>query len=103
MTLMAATTWQTYLGAVSLFFFAWGFYYPFQFRLLAQIDVGGRMTVLLPLMTGGGLALGPAIGGQLLAAGGTTAVCLFGMACVTASAAAAIHLHAHSSVHGEAA
>jgi predicted MFS family arabinose efflux permease len=89
--------WITYLAGVSLFFFSWGVYFPFQFRLLAQVDAGGRMAVLIPLMTGGGFTLGPAVGGLLLAAGGTPLVCTFGGTCLIASTIGAAYLHFHTS------
>jgi predicted MFS family arabinose efflux permease len=84
--------WPLFLVAIALIFFAWGFYIPFQFTLLARVDAVGHRTLLIPLVTGGGLTLGPAIGGLLIAAGGTSAVCIFGFACVTASTASALHL-----------
>jgi predicted MFS family arabinose efflux permease len=84
--------WPLFLAAIALIFFAWGFYIPFQFTLLARVDAVGHRTLLIPLVTGGGLTLGPAIGGLLIAAGGTSAVCVFGFACVTASTASAMHL-----------
>jgi predicted MFS family arabinose efflux permease len=84
--------WALFLGAIALIFFAWGFYIPFQFTLLARVDAVGQRTLLIPLVTGGGLTLGPAIGGLLIATGGTSAVCVFGFACVTASTAGAMHL-----------
>jgi predicted MFS family arabinose efflux permease len=90
--LSASGGWVLFLGAISLIFFAWGFYIPFQFTLLARVDVVGQRTLLIPLVTGGGLTLGPAIGGLLIATGGTAAVCVFGFACVTASTAGAMHL-----------
>jgi len=96
LTLAASSSWPAYLAAVSIFFFAWGFYYPFQFKLLAQVDVGGKLTVLTPFVTGGGFILGPAIGGLLLSAGGTALVSGFGTACVIASSAAALHLNFRS-------
>jgi hypothetical protein len=60
--------------------------------LLARVDAVGQRTLLIPLVTGGGLTLGPALGGLLMAAGGAPAVCLFGIACVTVSTASATHL-----------
>ncbi len=91
--LVAAGGWQWYLAAASLFFFSWGIYYPFQFRMLADADVSGRMAVYIPLATGFAFTLGPAIGGHLLNAGGAVMVCGFGALCITASAAVATRLH----------
>ena len=91
--LAGSGVWPLYLAAVAAFFFSWGFYVPFQFTLLAHVDAAGNRPLLVPLVTGGGLTLGPAIGGLLMAHGGTTAVCIFGFACVTASTASSIHLH----------
>jgi predicted MFS family arabinose efflux permease len=101
LALVFSSSWQLYVAAVSLFFFAWGFYYPFQFRLLSKVDVGGKITILTPLVTAGGFTLGPAIGGLLLAAGGTPLVCAFGTACVIASAVAALHLQFRWARNGE--
>ena len=95
--LAASHDWVTYLAGVSLFFFSWGVYFPFQFRLLAQVDAGGKMAVLIPLMTGGGFTVGPAIGGLLLASGGTVLVCGFGGACLVASTVGVAYLHLHAS------
>jgi predicted MFS family arabinose efflux permease len=94
--LVPSGSWQLYLMAVGLVFFAWGFYIPFQFRLLAHVDAGGTRTFLIPLVTGGGVTVGAAIGGLLIAHGGTLAVCIFGFACVAASTLGAMHLHYRS-------
>jgi len=90
--LMISNDWKLYVAAASLFFFAWGFYYPFQFKVLADLNRGAEMTTLLPLMTGGGLAIGPAVGGLLLSTGGTALLCSFGIACVVASTLGSLHL-----------
>lgn len=91
--LVVSHDWRAYLAAVSVFFFAWGFFYPFQFRLLTRTDADNGITVLLPLMTGGGFTAGPALGGLLLTAGGPLPLCIFGAVCVAASTAAAMHLY----------
>jgi MFS family permease len=87
--------WLTFLAGVCLFFFAWGFHFPFLFRLLAEVDKEGGVAVLIPLMTGGGFTVGPAIGGLLLAAGGAPAVCAAGAVCVVASTLGAAALNSH--------
>jgi len=93
LALVVSGSWQLYLSGVVLLLFAWGFYIPFQFRLLAHVDAVGTKSLLVPLVTGGGLTIGPAIGGFIISAGGTAGVCIFGFACVTASTAGAVHLH----------
>lgn len=78
--------------SVSLFAFAWPFQYAFQFGLLASVDRDGRLIALTPAMTGGGLALGPAIGGLLLENLSLGAVGAFCLLCVVAAVAATIGL-----------
>lgn len=99
--LVGSGNWELYLVAVALVFFAWGFYVPFQFRLLAHVDAGGTRTYLIPLVTGGGVTVGAALGGLLVAHGGTRALCMFGFACVAASTVGAMHLH-YRSAYGPA-
>jgi len=88
--LVASDEWQAFLVSASLFSFSWGFYFPYQFRLLARVDQS--VTGVMPAITGGGLTIGPAVGGVLLATSGTASVCAFGLAAVTASAASTIHI-----------
>jgi predicted MFS family arabinose efflux permease len=99
--LASSGSWQLYLVAVALFFFAWGFYIPFQFKLLTHVDAAGNKALLIPLVTGGGLTIGPAIGGLLISTGGTLAVCVFGFACVSVSTGLAMHLHYRSASNVE--
>lgn len=73
-----------------LFAFAWPFQYAFQFGLLAAVDRRGRMATLTPAITGGGLALGPALGGILLASHGVPALGLFCILCVVVAVGGAM-------------
>lgn len=80
--------------SVSLFAFAWPFQYAFQFGLLASLDRDGRLIALTPAMTGGGLAVGPAIGGLLLENLSLGAVTAFCLVCVVAAVGGTIRLRA---------
>ena len=91
--LVSSAGWQPYLVAVSLFFLSWGLYYPFQFKLLADTDGSGGTALLIPLVSGGGFTLGPAIGGRLLEAGGAGLLCSFGAFCVALSTVSALLLY----------
>lgn len=75
-----------------LFAFAWPFQYAFQFGLFAAVDRGGRIVTLTPAITGGGLTLGPAIGGLLLAGFGLPVLGLFCLVCVAIAVTGAIHI-----------
>ena len=90
--------WQAYAISAVLFFSAWGFYYPFLFRLLAKIDPSGITPAIIPFVTGSGLAIGPAIGGVLMAARGTSVLCIFAFVAVGVSAAASLYLIPRESV-----
>lgn len=81
-----------FILSVSLFAFAWPFQYAFLFGLLASIDRGGRLIALTPAVTGGGLALGPAIGGLLLQNLSLGAVSAFCLLCVVGAVAGTISL-----------
>jgi predicted MFS family arabinose efflux permease len=94
--LVKGVDWQAYLIAVSLFFLAWGVYFPFLFRTLAGADRSGRMAILLPLVTGAAFTLGPALGAHLLTAGGALLLCAFGAACIVASGSATALIHVQS-------
>lgn len=82
--------------AVSLFAFAWPFQYAFQFGLLASVDRDGRLIALTPAVTGGGLAVGPAIGGLLLQNLSLGAVSAFCLLCVIVAVAGTIGLRPRS-------
>jgi predicted MFS family arabinose efflux permease len=84
--------WQVYLVATIFFYFAWSFQYAFQFKVLAAVDRGAKIVGIVPAVTFGGLTIGPAIGGVLLSLGGSVALCVFGLTCVLASVAGAVHL-----------
>lgn len=85
-----------FILAVSLFAFAWPFQYAFQFGLLASVDRGGRLIPLTPAVTGGGLAIGPAIGGLLLQNLSLGAVSAFCLLCVVVAVAGTISLRPRS-------
>lgn len=79
-----------FAAALWLFAFAWPFQYAFQFGLLASTDPGGRIVALTPAITGGGLTIGPALGGVLLQNWGLTVVSLFCLACTAIAAGGAM-------------
>lgn len=56
--------------ATFLFKFAWTFVLPFILASLAHLDRGGRMMSAINLVIGAGLAIGPAVAGQIIAANG---------------------------------
>lgn len=84
--------WQAYVATGILFMLSWSVYFPFQFGLLATFDQRGTLAAIMPAVTGIGLTVGPAIGGVLLARGGTGSILGFGLACMLASTAACVWL-----------
>lgn len=56
--------------AALLFKFSWTFILPFILATLADIDHSGKLMNATNLVIGGGLAIGPALAGQLIAANG---------------------------------
>ena len=92
--LVFLNAWQIFLLSAVLFSFSWGFYFPYQFRLLARVDQ--QVTGVMPAITGGGLTIGPAVGGFLLSTSGTATVCVFGLAAVVMSAATTFHINLRS-------
>lgn len=90
--LVGSMSWQGFLLAVCLFFFSWGVYYPFQFKLLADADRDGRCAVLIPLVSGGGFTIGPALGGWALQTGGAVLLCGLGAVAVALSTVVALLL-----------
>lgn len=82
--------------SICLFAFVWPFQYAFQFGLLASIDRHGRFIALTPAMTGGGLALGPAIGGFLLESLSLVVVGAFCLACVVMAVCGTVYLRARN-------
>ncbi|MGH8250570.1 MAG: MFS transporter [Steroidobacteraceae bacterium] len=94
--LVALDEWQAFLVSAVLFFFSWGFYFPFQFRLLARVDDERSVSGIMPAITSSGLTIGPAVGGILLVAGGAGSVCAFGLAAVVASLVSTLHINARS-------
>lgn len=79
-----------FAAALWLFAFAWPFQYAFQFGVLAATDPGGRIVALTPAITGGGLTIGPALGGVLLENWGLAVVSLICLACTAIAAGGAM-------------
>ena len=98
--LVAFDAWMAFMVSAVLFSFSWGFYFPYQFRLLARVD--HEVTGVMPAITGGGLTIGPAVGGFLLSTSGTASVCVFGLAAVIVSAASTFHINLRSKRMGNA-
>jgi predicted MFS family arabinose efflux permease len=69
----SSTPWLFFAAAWALNF-AWGFQYPFLFRVLARSDPG-RGAAILPMATGIALSVGPALGGLILQHAGLPAAC----------------------------
>ena len=88
----------SFMLSVSLFAFTWPFQFAFQFGHLASLDRGGRLIALTPAMTGGGLAIGPAIGGMLLQNLSLGAVSAFCILCVIVAVGGAIALRPRQAV-----
>lgn len=86
---LAAEAWD-FAAALWLFAFAWPFQYAFLFGLLASLDSGGRIATLTPAVTGGALAIGPAIGGLLFSHFTLAAVTSFCLACALLALAGSI-------------
>jgi MFS family permease len=59
-----------FASAALLFKFSWTFILPFILATLADIDHSGKLMNATNLVIGGGLAIGPALAGQLIAANG---------------------------------
>lgn len=87
-----------FMIAVWLFAFAWPFQYAFLFGLLAAVDRSGRIVSLTPAITGGGLTIGPAIGGFLLQHLGLGTVGTFCLCCVAAAVAGGFMLRSKTAI-----
>lgn len=79
--LVASSAAGLFVGSTAAFFFgawalnfAWGFQYPFLFRMLARTDAG-KGAAVTPMATGTALSVGPALGGMILANVGSGAAC----------------------------
>lgn len=75
-----------FTAAVFLFKFGWTFVLPFIFAAAASVS-SSRLFGSLSLFVGGGLAIGPLIGGYLIQATGSTATLYWSGAVVTAISA----------------
>lgn len=71
---------QGYLLAACMFKYAWTFILPYLLASVTAIDKTGRIILLANIMIGGGLAIGPAIAGGLIANGGHRPVIWLGLA-----------------------
>jgi predicted MFS family arabinose efflux permease len=85
--------WQVYLVAGVLFMLSWAVYFPFQFGLLANFDRSGALAAIMPAVTGLGFTVGPAVGGVLMASGGSGAILGWGALCMLISTLACVALH----------
>ena len=77
--------------AALMFKFTWTFVLPFILASLAELDSSGRLMNTVNLVIGGGLAIGPALAGQLIERSGTFSGLLVGGA-VAASLSLALML-----------
>jgi MFS family permease len=75
-----------------LFKFSWTFILPFILATLADIDHSGKLMNATNLVIGGGLAIGPALAGQLIAANGGSLHILLLLATLVAAIALALLL-----------
>ncbi|NWK79354.1 MFS transporter [Aquitalea sp. LB_tupeE] len=66
--LLNAPALARFATAALLFKFSWTFILPFILATLADIDHSGKLMNATNLVIGGGLAIGPALAGQLIAA-----------------------------------
>jgi predicted MFS family arabinose efflux permease len=78
--------------AALLFKFSWTFILPFILATLADIDHSGKLMNATNLVIGGGLAIGPALAGQLIAANGGSLHVLLLLATLVAALSLALLL-----------
>lgn len=64
--LIMQITRQGLMVAILLFKFAWMFTIPFILASVASFDVTGKLLNTINLVAGGGLAIGPAVAGQMI-------------------------------------
>jgi predicted MFS family arabinose efflux permease len=76
-TMHLASGWPTYAAAVIAWNFSWNFSIPYILSLFAITDRDNRLIRLSPAAQGLGLAIGPAVGGTLVADQGLSAVLAF--------------------------
>ncbi|MCY4360623.1 MAG: MFS transporter [Gammaproteobacteria bacterium] len=77
----------TYLAALCVYNFFYSFVIPFQNGWIASLDESGRSIVLLPVLQGVGIALGPALAGMVIVAEQYAAVTYLSMALLMCSLA----------------
>ncbi|QIC17102.1 MFS transporter [Providencia vermicola] len=65
--LIASPTVVRFVIAALLFKFTWTFVLPFIMGAVSQLDTSGRLMNNMNLVIGGGMAIGPAIGGYIIA------------------------------------
>ncbi len=78
--------WQDIIGyttSVVVFKYAGGFAFPFLMGTIATLDRGGTMIVFANIMTGGGLAIGPAVAAAILDRGGSYQLIIYTMLCLS--------------------
>ncbi|WP_159876120.1 MFS transporter [Aquitalea denitrificans] len=85
--------------AALLFKFSWTFILPFILATLADIDHSGKLMNATNLVIGGGLAIGPALAGQLIAANGGSLHLLLLLATVVAALSLALLLSLQTPRH----
>ncbi|WP_199051881.1 MFS transporter [Aquitalea sp. ASV15] len=95
--LLNAPALARFATAALLFKFSWTFILPFILATLADIDHSGKLMNATNLVIGGGLAIGPALAGQLIAANGGSLHLLLLLATLVAaiSLALLLSLQAH--------
>lgn len=81
-----------FASAALLFKFSWTFILPFILATLADIDHSGKLMNATNLVIGGGLAIGPALAGQLIAANGGSLHLLLLLATLVAALSLALLL-----------
>lgn len=64
--LIGSPTVIRFIVAALLFKFTWTFVLPFIMGAVSQLDTSGRLMNNINLVIGGGMAIGPAIGGYIL-------------------------------------
>ena len=77
----------TYLAAMCVYNFFYSFVIPFQNGWIASLDESGRTIVLLPVLQGVGIALGPALAGMVIVAEQYAIVTYLSMALLVCSLA----------------
>jgi hypothetical protein len=90
--------------ATLLFKFSWTFILPFILATLADIDRSSKLMNATNLVIGGGLAIGPALAGQLIAVsqGSVTPLLLLATLMAAAALALLLSLQQQHTTHSQA-